>query len=592
MPQSRFWSRTDKAMSDKLLETAFNAHAPADEQQDAMGQAQKLVMPSSVNDVSPLIKHIAEAYADQEFYKSLQKPNVVPFPSKAVQEGRKEGIQSVWLDERQLQLIGHYYEKPNNFSFEAMRTMVDRTPILSAVVMTRIRQIKRFCRANPSGVGAGFQITTRDKGDNKKLTASQRKDTELLQNFFTHCGWETNPRERLRLKRDNFSGFMSKTVRDSLVLDSAPIETEYKRKRALGMDGFYAVDGATIRLCNEDGYENDDEIFALQVVQGNIRTAYTYNDLIYVPRNPRTDVLQGGYGMSETELLVSTVTGFLNAMTYNQKFFDSNAIPKGLLHLAGDYSQDDLSSFKRYWNSMVRGINNAWTLPVMVSKNGESKASFENFGVDVNEIMFAKWMTFLTSIICAIYGIAPDEINFESFTAGASSLSGDDTEEKLVNSKDKGLRPLLAHFEDLFTDFIVADFNPDYEFRWTGLDEKSAQEQLEEEKLGMTFNEFRKSRGWDEIQEDWAQGPVEAATQAFLAERNADLAPDPAEAGGFPGAEGEGQPGEEEDPEAAAAEQEAKQHEDATQQANGELASYDDEGMFKSFGLPDFRAEP
>lgn len=579
-------------MSDKLLETAFNAHAPADEQQDAMGQAQKLVMPSSVNDVSPLIKHIAEAYADQEFYKSLQKPNVVPFPSKAVQEGRKEGIQSVWLDERQLQLIGHYYEKPNNFSFEAMRTMVDRTPILSAVVMTRIRQIKRFCRANPSGVGAGFQITTRDKGDNKKLTASQRKDTELLQNFFTHCGWETNPRERLRLKRDNFSGFMSKTVRDSLVLDSAPIETEYKRKRALGMDGFYAVDGATIRLCNEDGYENDDEIFALQVVQGNIRTAYTYNDLIYVPRNPRTDVLQGGYGMSETELLVSTVTGFLNAMTYNQKFFDSNAIPKGLLHLAGDYSQDDLSSFKRYWNSMVRGINNAWTLPVMVSKNGESKASFENFGVDVNEIMFAKWMTFLTSIICAIYGIAPDEINFESFTAGASSLSGDDTEEKLVNSKDKGLRPLLAHFEDLFTDFIVADFNPDYEFRWTGLDEKSAQEQLEEEKLGMTFNEFRKSRGWDEIQEDWAQGPVEAATQAFLAERNADLAPDPAEAGGFPGAEGEGQPGEEEDPEAAAAEQEAKQHEDATQQANGELASYDDEGMFKSFGLPDFRAEP
>lgn len=574
-------------MTEKLLETAFNANAPADEQRDALSQAQQVVMPSSVADVSPLIRHIADAYADQEFYKSLQKPNVVPFPSKAVQDGKKEGMQSVYLDERQLQLIGHYYEKPNNFSFEAMRTMVDRTPILSAVVMTRIRQIKRFCRANPSGVGAGFHITTRDKGDNKKLTASQMKDTELLQNFFTNCGWESNPRERLRLRRDNFSGFMSKVIRDSLVLDSSPIETEYKRKRALGMDGFYAVDGSTIRLCNEDGYEDDDEIFALQVVQGNIRTAYTFNDLIYVPRNPRTDVLQGGYGMSETELLVSTVTGFLNAMTYNQKFFDSNAIPKGLLHLAGDYSQDDLSSFKRYWNSMVRGINNAWTLPVMVSKNGESKASFENFGVDVNEIMFAKWMTFLTSIICAIYGIAPDEINFESFTAGASSLSGDDTEEKLVNSKDKGLRPLLAHFEDLFTDYIVSDFNPDYEFRWTGLDEKSAQEQLEEEKLGMTFNEFRKSRGWDEIAEDWAQGPVEAATQAFLAERQADLAPDPAE-GGFPGAEGgEGQPGaeDEEDPEAKAQEEE-------TQKANDELGKYDDEGMFKSFGLPEFRAEP
>ena len=27
----------------------------------------------------------------------------------------------------------------------------------------------------------------------------------------------------------------------------------------------YAVDGSTIRLCTEDGYEGDDEIFALQV---------------------------------------------------------------------------------------------------------------------------------------------------------------------------------------------------------------------------------------------------------------------------------------------------------------------------------------
>ena len=72
----------------------------------------------------------------------------------------------------------------------------------------------------------------------------------------------------------------------------------------------YAIDGATIRLCTEEGYRGDDEVFALQVVQGNIRAAYTYDDLIYVPRNPRTDVMVGGYGMSETELLIQTVTGF------------------------------------------------------------------------------------------------------------------------------------------------------------------------------------------------------------------------------------------------------------------------------------------
>lgn len=581
-------------MSDKPLETAFNSRAPADEQRDALSQAQQIAMPSSVSDLSPLIRHIADAYKEQEFYKTLQKPNVVPFPSKSVQDGKKEGIQSVWLDERQLQIVGDYYEKSNNFSFDAMRTMVDRTPILSAVIMTRIRQIKRFCRASTKGVGPGFQITLKDQGDNKRLTTSQKKDIELLQGFFTNCGWETNPRERQRLRRDNFSGFMSKTVRDSLVMDSSPIETEYKRKRALGMDGFYAVDGATIRLCNEDGYDDDEEIFALQVVQGNVRTAYTFNDLIYVPRNPRTDVLQGGYGMSETELLVSTVTGFLNAMTYNQKYFDSNAIPKGLLHLAGDYSQDDLNSFKRYWNSMVKGINNAWSLPVMVSKNGESKASFENFGVDVNEIMFAKWMTFLTSIICAIYGIAPDEINFESFTSGASALSGSDTEEKLINSKDKGLRPLLAHFEDLFTDYIVSDFNPEYEFRWTGLDEKSAEQQWTEETTMLTLNELRKSRNLDEIAEEWADAPLNPGLmQAWMSEHQPEQPGMPGEEGGFPGGEEGGEEGQPEGEEEQQQEEEQPDYSEQTNEAHESLSSYDDDGAFgKSFGLPDFKAEP
>lgn len=570
-------------MTDKALEIAHNPDAPQDEQLDALAKAQEAAMPSS-SDLIPFLEAIQDVFEEQRLEKSLRKPNIALYPSKAVQKGLKHGMQSVWLDDRQIQLKGQYFEKPSNFSFDTMRYMVDRTPILSAVVMTRIRQVKRFCRASETGTGPGFQITLKNQKAGAKLSNKERQVIERLQSFFTNCGWEENPRQRQRLKRDSFSGFMSKIVRDSLVLDSAPIETEFKLNRKQGMDGFYAVDGSTIRLCNEDGYEGDDEIFALQVVQGNLRTAYTYDDLIYVPRNPRSDVLQGGYGMSETELLVTTVTGFLNAMTYNQKYFDSNAIPKGMLHLAGDYSQDDLNSFKRYWNSMVKGINNAWTLPIMVSKNGESKAQFENFGVDVNEIMFAKWMTFLTAIICAIYGIAPDEINFESFTSGASSLSGSDTEEKLINSKDKGLRPLLSHFEDLFTDYIVSDLDPHFAFRWTGLDEKTPEQNWIEEQALLTFNEARKARNWDEIKEDWANAPLnQGMMQAWMAE-NAPQQEQP----GMPGAEGE-EPGDE-NPEGQE-EEEPNEHQQGAEERAAQLDELDDEGMFKAFGLPVFRPE-
>lgn len=542
-------------MSDKPIETAFNPEAPADEQQDAMAQAQQAAMPKTASDLVPLLKGIADAGEEQAFFKSMARSNRLVFP----EQEHGHGMQSLWLDENQIQKQGEYFEKSSNFNFDSMRNMVDRTPVLSAIVMTRIRQVQRFCRASPDGIHPGFQIAIKDSVGNKRSNA-ERESVLSLQRFFTNCGWEFNPRERQRLGRDNFSGFMSKMVRDSLVMDSAAIETEYKQNRAQGMDGFYAVDGSTIRLCPESGYRGDEDIFALQVVQGNIRTAYTFDDLIYVPRNPRTDVLQGGYGMSETELLVNTVTGFLNAMTYNQKHFDSNAIPKGMLHLSGEYSQDDLNSFKRYWNSMVRGINNAWTLPVMVSKNQESKATFEKFGVDVNDVMFGKWMTFLTSIICAVYGMSPEEINFESFGTSPSRISGGNTEDKLINSKDKGLRPLLSHFEDLFTDYIAADFGSQYQFRWTGLDEKTEKQRWEEEKVGRTFNELRVSRGYDPIDANWGNAPVNVTTlNAWMLQKQA-----------------------------APVEQTQPEEEGEIFKSYG--AANGEEGVFKSYGLPEASA--
>lgn len=568
-------------MTEKAIEVAYNPAAPADEQRDALRVAQKEAMPSSVPDMLPVVEFVQRQYDEQEFAKALTKPNVIPLPHQSLAAQKREaGMQSVYLDERRVQTFGDYYELPGAFNFEMMRTMVDQTPVLSSVILTRQRQVKRFCRVQESGKGPGFAIKPKDPA--AKLGSRESETIKLLEGFFTNCGWEANPRQRMRLKRDNFSGMMAKLVRDSLILDSAPIETEWKRDRKLGLDGLYAVDGATIRLCTETGYRGDDEIFALQVVQGNIRAAYTYDDLIYVPRNPRTDVMVGGYGMSETELLVKVVTGFLNAMTYNLKYFDSNTFPKGLLHLSGDYGQEDLSAFKRYWNAMVKGINNAWTLPVMVSKNQESKASFENFGVDVNEIMFAKWMTFLTSIICAIYGIGPDEINFEAFTAGTSSLSGSDTEEKLINSKDKGLRPLLAHFEDLFSDYVVSEFGDKYCFRWTGLDELSPEQSWTEEVALCTVNEARKNRGWEEIKEDWGNAPLNQVVMGAYMQSQQGAgddygdpdAPQPVQFGGQqPGDQGDKKPGQ-------------------PQQDDAPPADEGGEDMAKSFGLPVFRVDP
>lgn len=590
--------RRGRPGKDTARHVAYNSAAPADERRDAQTELQKSTMPGSgdllhAGNLAPMIEFMQRQAEEQHLQKSLSKPGVIPFPSQAIAENRP-GMQSVRLDDIQLNAMGDFYEKPAIFSFDSMRAMVDQTPVLSAVIFTRIRQVMRFCRLAHDDKTPGFRIKLKNQND--QPGDAEKDSMQLLGDFFTNCGWASKPRERMKLKRDDFTTFLTKFIRDSLTMDSAPVELEWKRDKSRGIDGMYAVDGATIRLCTEMGYRGDDEIFALQMVQGNIRAAYTIDDLIYVPRNPRSSVLVGGYGLSETELLVRTVTGFLNAFTYNTKFFDSNSIPKGILNMYGNYSDEDRSAFKRYWNAMVKGVDNSWALPVMVSKDAESKAEFTPFGEAVNEIMFAKWMTFLASLICAIYGIAPDEINFESFTSGASSLSGSDTEEKLINSKDKGLRPLLSYIENVFTDYVVADFDDKYCLRFTGLDIEDATQAFERKKLSMTWNEMRAMDDLPKVDGPLGEMPINPSLQGAWQQVN--LAP-PEDFGGQdgqPGAGGgvDGDPGK--IPGAppdfgAPADGEEEQGQDFGDEGADQTEPADPGTMGKAFGLPIYKLE-
>jgi hypothetical protein len=316
------------------------------------------------------------------------------------------------------------------------------------------------------------------------------------------------------------------------------------------------------------------------VIQGRIRAVYTHDDLIYIPRNPRTDVMSGGYGLAETELLIRVVTGFLNAFSYNTKYFDSNAIPKGLLQLCGDYSESDIQGFKRYWNAMVKGVGNWWTLPVLVSKNQEAKATFENFGAEVNEMLFAKWMTFLTSIACAIYGMSPEEINFEAFTTGKSNLSGSDTQEKIANSKDSGLEPLMSYYENVFTDYIISDFSNKFEYFWTGRVSEDKAQSFEETKLCGTVNELRASRGDDEIKEEWGDAPLNPdLIPIWQAENHPEQIPQPGnpQEGGASASSKTKKPG--------------KKSTKTTNKKGSRTSSAKEKELAKSFGLPVYTIE-
>ena len=253
-------------MSDDPRQVAWDGRAPPDERFDAHAELQKSYRPSAIpylGDWKAIIDAVQDDLAEQDLLKA-QRAQVIPFPGED-RRTQTQGMKSVYLDKYQIFARGEYFEKPAPVGFEALRTMVEQTPVLASIVLTRIRQINRFCGISEDG-GIGYALKHKDR--EHELQPNERVSQQLLAQFFRHCGWEFNPRQRRRLRRDSFSQFVAKLVRDSLTMDAAPIETEFKRAMKQGIDGIYAVDGATIRLCDEEGYHGDDEFFAVQVVQG------------------------------------------------------------------------------------------------------------------------------------------------------------------------------------------------------------------------------------------------------------------------------------------------------------------------------------
>ena len=205
-------------------------------------------------------------------------------------------------------------------------------------------------------------------------------------------------------KRDNFDQFTRKVIRDRLIYDGMSWEVVPEQRG--GPFEFLAVDAATIRLAvpphltkkklsqkefinikpfvsdmdTSDAFDYphlnisnttaiDESAAYVQVWQGSIKRAFKFDELSYSVANPRTDIRTNGYGYSEIEQLINTITAQLWAEEYNRNFFKQGAAPKGILNIRGDnIAPEQLEAFRRAWTSNVAGVENSWRTPVLQSE--------------------------------------------------------------------------------------------------------------------------------------------------------------------------------------------------------------------------------
>ena len=368
-------------------------------------------------------------------------------------------------------------------------------PILNSVILTRQNQVSMYCQpARYSEKGLGFQVRMRDF--NKEPGRQQKEEIKRIEEFLLNTGKDRD------IDRDSFQNFCRKIVRDTYIFDQVNFEKIFNKKTNK-LEKFIAVDPSTIFY----GTNAKGEIIKggqryVQVIDKQVRAAFTSREMAMGIRNPRTDIGSSGYGLSEVEIAMRELIAFINTESFNDRFFSHGGTTRGVLQIktGQQQSQRALQNFKREWKNSLSGINGSWQIPVVSAED----INFVNMTPTANDMQFEKWLNFLINIIASLYGIDPAEIGFPNKggatgSKGGNTLNESDPQKKLQQSQNKGLQPLLRFIEDLVNRHIISEYGDKYTFQFVGGDTKSATDKLNilklETQIFKTVNEAREEQG-------------------------------------------------------------------------------------------------
>jgi hypothetical protein len=419
-----------------------------------------------------------------------------------IQKRETGNRKSFVIDPQQFTSYMGYKDKAYSLSYNILRKMARGSMVINAIVKTRQDQVASFCEPQTDRYSTGFVIRKKPapfSAENDKPTVDDQKRIELLTEFVLNCGrnnsWEA----------DDFDTFARKIVWDSLVYDQMNFEVS-DDFRGIPFE-FGATDAATMRLAesfDDETYKNKDKVAKFgyfpsycQVIDGRVQAEFYPWEMCFGVRNPTTNIYHNGYGMSELEDLINTVTAMLWADEYNRKFFSQGSSPKGMLKVKnGALNSTSLQEFKQQWSSMVSGVMNAWRTPIL-----EGDVEWIDLQKSNTDMQFDKYQEFLIKISCAVFRIDPAEINFPlgGESGGGKAMFEGNNEARLKHSKDKGLYPLLKMIQRKINRYIIQRLDPRFEFIFTGMEGLDMKTELDNDVTMMsnfmTINEIRTKRG-------------------------------------------------------------------------------------------------
>jgi len=448
--------------------------------------------------------------------------------------GKNNEVQSFFVDPTANVNTFGYLSQPQIVNDFTLRKMAKGSPIIKSIIETRVEQVRDFLEPQADKYSSGFVIRKKRKyyagDDDEEVSKEDQTKIQLMTEFMLRGCMD----ESLDNICDDLGTWGEKTVKDALTLAKISTEIVYNNARTLPK-GFIPVDAATIYFANI--YEDDGSFEPtnpniqkpkyVQVIDSVIKNEYLDEEMMFAVRNSSTDMHMNGYGESELEVLIGTVTAMLQGDAYNSNIFKVGSTPSGIFRVQGNINESRLREFKAQWSNSMAGYQNNGKLAFLEA----DKMEFVDMSKSNRDMEYSKFQEYLIKLACAVYKISPEEIGFNVQGGGSKSMFQDSGDARIKYSREKGLRPLLRFIQKQINDKIINKIDNSFEFVFVGIDAETEEKEIEMAiKKASTFKslkEIRMERGLPpEIEEgDMILNPVWLQSQQLKVQQEQMQAP-------------------------------------------------------------------
>ncbi len=163
-----------------------------------------------------------------------------------------------------------------------------------------------------------------------------------------------------------------------------------------------------------------------------------------------------------------------------------------------EYSVEQLEELQEEWIANFEGVHGQWRIPLL---NGDVKVL--DLLKSNRDMEYQKFMDTVASIICAVYGISPEELGLR-FTTGGSIMT-DNADPKQKSSRSRGLNDLLGDIAGTINKLMrLCGWADKYVFEFTGIEpaDKAENSKLRKEAVETykTVNEARAEEDLEPIE--------------------------------------------------------------------------------------------